>query len=96
MILQSDILTESYSDRLTDNLDRLIKEQNDSILATRLGLTLTEASGIKALEIESVKKTQSSDKTEASTFLVTAVVDQKVFLPSSRRESSIISATMNL
>lgn len=81
MILQSDILTESHIDRLTANLDRLIREGNDSILATRLELTLSEAQHIKAIEIESVKKAQSASQDEASTFVVTAVVDQKNLLP---------------
>lgn len=93
MILQSDILTESYSDRLTENLDRLIREGNDSILSTRLGLTIVEAKGIKTIEIESVKKVPNTTKDESSTFIVTAVVDQKSLLP--KLQDGIISYLRN-
>jgi len=82
MIVSSDILTSSYSDRLTQSLNRLIKEKNDSVLAVRLSLTTDEAKSIKALKIESVKKEISQkDDDESSTFIVTAEVRQKSLLP---------------
>ncbi len=38
MILLSDILTSSYSERITESLDNLIKEENNEILSQRLGI----------------------------------------------------------
>ncbi len=81
MIVMSDILTSSYSDRLTESLDRLIKEKNDSILAQRLGLTVNEAKKITQIEIESVKKEASTSKdNESSTFIITVNVKQQSLL----------------
>lgn len=94
MIVMSDILTSSYSDRLTESLDRLIKEKNDSILAQRLTLTADEAAKIKAIEIESVKKEASASKDdEASTFIITVSVMQKPLLP--KLQEGLISYLRN-
>lgn len=82
MIVMSDILTSSYSDRFTESLDRLIKEENDSVLASRLGLTLEEAKQISTIEIESVRKEANSAKLdESSTFLITVNVKKQALLP---------------
>lgn len=81
MIVMSDILTESYSDRLTESLDRLIKEDNDTTLASRLALDVQEARSINAIKIESVKKESGTEKAESSTFIITAEVKAKTLLP---------------
>lgn len=82
MIVMSDILTSSYSDRLTESLDRLIKEKNDSILANRLNLTTEEAKKVGKIEIESVKKETGTNKdNESSTFIVTVSVLNSSLLP---------------
>lgn len=94
MIVMSDILTSSYSDRLTESLDRLIKEDNDSILAERLNLTAIEAKQISEIEIESVKKEVSDTKdNESSTFIITVSVKQKSLLP--KLQNGLISYLRN-
>lgn len=72
MILQSDILTSSYSERITESLNNLIKEQNKEILSKRVGLTEKQAESITKIEIESIKQKESAeDKSENATFIVT-------------------------
>lgn len=56
MMVSSDILTESYSKRISQSLNRLVKEKNDSILALRLNLTRGEALQVGFIEIEGLKK----------------------------------------
>ncbi len=81
MILSSDILTESYSDRITESLDNLIKEQNYKALAVRLGVKEAGAEKIKKIEIESVKEDSKNDKqVEASIFIITVEITDKEIL----------------
>jgi hypothetical protein len=78
MILLSDILTESYSERITESLDNLIKEDNDKLLSQRLGIKEEEASSIQKVEIENVKQKESRDeKSESATFIVTVRTKNK-------------------
>lgn len=94
MIVSSDILTESYSDRLTENLNRLIKEKNDSILAFRLGLTPEEANDITTIDIESVKKEAgSAEKAESATFIITVEIKNRSLLP--KLQSGLINYLRN-
>ncbi len=79
MILLSDILTESYSERITESLDNLIREKNNTALSSRLAITEVEAGQIKSIEIESVKK--DKDKNDANIFIVTANIKDKTILP---------------
>lgn len=82
MILLSDILTESYSERITESLDILIKEQNQEALAQRLSLSTEEAKGISKIEIESLKESKKADdKSESSIFIVTVRTKDKMLLP---------------
>ncbi len=82
MILLSDILTSSYSERITESLDNLIKEQNNSILSQRLGITEKEASSITEIKIESIKQKETNDtKSESSTFIITVKTKDKTILP---------------
>jgi hypothetical protein len=81
MILQSDILTESYSERITESLDNLIKEGNDKLLSQRIGVTEEEASSIQKIEIENVKQKEAKDeKSENATFIVTVKTKNKNIL----------------
>ncbi len=94
MIVMSDILTESYSDRLTEGLDRLIGEKNDSILAIRLGLNIEEAQQVSTIDIESIKKeTGPGSEFEPSTFVVTVVTGEKALFP--RLEEGIVNYLRN-
>ena len=81
MIIQSDILTESYADQITINLQRLIKEQNDSTLAAKLNITNFEASQLRKIEIESPSPTTGIiPEKERIIFVVTVqVMDYKLF-----------------
>jgi hypothetical protein len=82
MILLSDILTSSYSERITESLDNLIKEQNSKILSERIGLTVEQAKQIAKIEIESVKQKEAKDdKSESSTFIVTVKTKDNAILP---------------
>lgn len=53
MLISSDILTESYSKSLIDNLDKLIRENNVESLSQKLGLSKTQASMLGSVEIKS-------------------------------------------
>lgn len=56
MMLRSDILTEAYSETLTDNLKRLIEERNDALLSEKLSITAEEASHLVDIKVESVEE----------------------------------------
>ncbi len=56
MMLRSDILTEAYSETLTDNLKRLIQERNDALLSEKLSITAEEASHLVDIKVESVEE----------------------------------------
>ncbi|MCU0420035.1 MAG: hypothetical protein MUC38_10330 [Cyclobacteriaceae bacterium] len=71
MVIQSDILTESYSDRITESIDNLIDEGNYALLSQRLGLTTDQAEKLRSIEIESIKETKEQGK-EESIFIITA------------------------
>jgi hypothetical protein len=81
MILLSDILTSSYSERITESLDNLIKEGNDEVLSQRLGITENEASSITKMEIESVKQEAKGTESESATFIITVRTQDKSILP---------------
>jgi hypothetical protein len=82
MILLSDILTSSYSERITESLVNLIKEQNSKILSQRLGLTIEQAKEVAKIEIESVKQQEGKgDKSESATFIVTVRTKDNLILP---------------
>jgi hypothetical protein len=82
MILLSDILTSSYSERITESLDNLIKEQNKEILSQRLGIIEKEASSITKIKIESIKQEAKEAQSESATFIITVGTKDKAILPS--------------
>lgn len=61
MILQSDILTESYSNRVTESFSSLIKEKNWKMLASRLSMTEADAASIKKIEIIFIKNEDAKE-----------------------------------
>ena len=82
MILQSDLLRESYIGRITESLDNLIKENNDKVLSERLGITEKQASSITKIEIESIKlKGVNDEKSDNSTFIVTIKSNDNAIFP---------------
>src|SRR5258706_3715763 len=93
MILLSDILTSSYSERITESLDRLISESNTKILSERLKMSEQDAKQIGKIEIESVKQDKTKDEKENAIFIVTVKVINKDVLP--RLQENIIEYLRN-
>lgn len=79
MIIQSDILTESYGERIAESMDLLIREQNFEILGSRMGISLEKAASINKIKIESVK-TNTTEK-ENNTFFITVRTTDNTLLP---------------
>jgi uncharacterized protein involved in exopolysaccharide biosynthesis len=79
MIIQSDILTESYGERIAESMDLLIREQNFEILGSRMGISLEKAASINKIKIESVK-TNTTEK-ENNTFIITVRTTDNTLLP---------------
>lgn len=69
MLISSDILTESYSKSLTDNLVKLIKENNTSTLSKELNLTPEQAAQLTGLEIGSAIEKAVNVPEESKMFL---------------------------
>jgi uncharacterized protein involved in exopolysaccharide biosynthesis len=82
MIVQSDILTESYGESITESMDLLIREQNLEILGSRMGIRPEKAASVVKIKVGSVKQKQSSttDK-ENNTFVVTVRTTDNTLLP---------------
>jgi len=88
MILLSDILTSSYSERITESLNRLISENNTKILSERLKMSEQDATQIVRIEIETVTQERSRDEKENEIFIATVKVLDKDILP--KLQESII------
>ena len=93
MILLSDILTSSYSERITESLDRLISENNIKILSERLKSSEEDARKIVKIQIESVKQNKAKDEKENEIFIVTVRVVDKSILPT--LQENIVSYLRN-
>jgi uncharacterized protein involved in exopolysaccharide biosynthesis len=81
MILLSDILTTSYSGRITESLDRLIMESNTKVLSERLKMSETDAAQISNIRIESVKVEKTPSEKDSDIFIVTVRVYDNGILP---------------
>jgi uncharacterized protein involved in exopolysaccharide biosynthesis len=82
MIIQSDILTESYGERIAESMDLLIREQNFEILGSRMGISLKKAASINKIKIESVKQKQTNTtEKENNTFFITVRTTDNTLLP---------------
>jgi uncharacterized protein involved in exopolysaccharide biosynthesis len=82
MIIQSDILTESYGERIAESMDLLIREQNFEILGSRMGISLEKAASINKIKIESVKQKQTNTtEKENNTFIITIRTTDNTLLP---------------
>lgn len=79
MLVSSEILTESYSEKLFENLGVLIREQNFGELASKIGITEDEAESLSKLEIESALKDKPQKDDEKKFFLITVeITDQSI------------------
>lgn len=82
MIISSGILTESYSKRLIENLNTLIKEVNIEELSVRLALTEDESKGLNKFKIESIKeKSIATQDIDNSSFIITVELKDELLLP---------------
>ena len=93
MILLSDILTASYTERITESLDRLISEGNTKILSDRLNIPEQDVNQILNIVIESVKQNNGKDDKGNSLFIVTVKVLNKDILP--RLQEGLITYLRN-
>ncbi len=80
MLVSSDILTESYSEKLIENLQSLIKEENHDVLGAKINLTTDEAKKVNKLEIESALKDKPAKEDEKRFFLITVELEDQSLL----------------
>ncbi len=79
MLISSEILTESYSEKSFETLSNLIKEQNYTELASKIYITEAEAESLSKLEIESALKDKPQKEDEKKIFLITVeLIDQSI------------------
>lgn len=79
MLISSDILTESYSEKIFQTLEKLINEQNYAELGAKLNVDPSIAGTISKLKIESALKDKPSNEEAKKFFLITAeLYDQSV------------------
>lgn len=81
MMLSSGILTESYTKRLVENLNKLISEKNKVELSNRLSLTLMETEELGKFKIEPIKEKSSTEESDNSAFLITVELQDELLLP---------------
>ncbi len=82
MMLQSDILTEAYSETLTDNLKKLIDERNSSLIAKKLSIDETQAAALVDIKVESVADVSGAEgATKNFIFLITVETSDNNVLP---------------
>jgi len=81
MLVSSEILTESYSEKLFGNLQNLIKEQNYGELSIKIGLSEDEAASLSKILIESALKDKPQKEDEKKFFMITVEVTDQSILP---------------
>jgi accessory gene regulator protein AgrB len=69
MLISSQILTESYSKTIAEDLNKLIKERNTESLASKLNLTPTEALALGKLEVKNAIDKADGRKEEEKNYL---------------------------
>ncbi len=69
MLISSEILTESYSKTIVEDLNKLIKERNIESLSSRLNLSPIEASLIGRLEVKNAIEKADGRKEEEKNYL---------------------------
>lgn len=81
MLVSSEILTESYSEKLFETLQNLIKERNYSSIAPIIGLSEAEAAQLSKVTIESALKDKPQKEDEKIFFLITVELTDQRILP---------------
>lgn len=77
MMVTSDILTDSYANKLNKNLNDIILDGNMDLLASRLNLSTEEAAKINSIEIEGVRK--EAEKQLFYLFITARTLDPEVY-----------------
>ena len=84
MIVVSDVLTKTYGERIEENINNLIKEENYGTLSANLNLTQEQVSSIKSIRIESITEVKNAniqiDK-EETFFILTVDLRDPSILP---------------
>lgn len=69
MLISSEILTESYSKTIVEDLNKLLKEKNLESLSSKLNLTETEALALGKLEVKNAIEKADGRKEEEKNYL---------------------------
>jgi len=69
MLISSEILTESYSKAIAEDLNKLINEKNIETLSSKLNLTPTEALALGKLEVKNAIEKADGRKEEEKNYL---------------------------
>jgi hypothetical protein len=79
MLVSSDIMTESYSEKLFESIQDLIDEENYNELSSKIGLTPDESESLSKIKIESALKDKPQKEDEKKFFLITVeLTNQKI------------------
>ena len=70
MMVRSNILTETYSNTVTENIARLIQEGSYDLLSEKLGISTDQTKSLKAIEVGSVRESEDPSESNSSIFLV--------------------------
>ncbi len=93
LVLQSDILTDYFSNRIAENFDRLIEEKNFAVLGQRLSLEEGEAKTLRNISIETVVHESTQGEELAKMTIMARVTDLGV-LP--KLQSGLLSYLRNI
>ncbi|MEQ8363088.1 MAG: Wzz/FepE/Etk N-terminal domain-containing protein [Cyclobacteriaceae bacterium] len=79
MLISSEILTESYSEKIFETLQNLVKEKNYEGLSAKTGLSNDESKSVSKIKIESALKDKPQKEDEKRFFLITVeLTNQKI------------------
>jgi len=81
LIVTSDILTESYVEKIGENLFALIKDNNLPLLASKLHLAEGECKNISSIKIESAQKEKPQKDEEKKWVMITVRISDQDVLP---------------
>lgn len=93
LIVTSDILTESYVEKIGENLFALIKDNNLPVLASKLHLTEGECKNISSIKIESAQKEKPQKDEEKKWVMITVRISDQDVLP--KLEQGLVSYLEN-
>ncbi|NJN43080.1 MAG: hypothetical protein HC811_13480 [Flammeovirgaceae bacterium] len=80
MLISSDILTESFAAKLSENIETLIDEKNYIEISKKLSIDPSEAKDFSKIEIESLKDKTLPEEDDNNYFLVKIEVENEALL----------------